>query len=71
MVSKIVGSANIYSVATSSISRLLLGNSAVSRSMVLMLGKSTYRDDDKSATPSTDAAPAAGEGPGTIDVEMS
>jgi hypothetical protein len=42
----------------------LLGSSAASRSMVLMLGKSMYRDDDKSAAPSIDAAPMTREGLG-------
>jgi hypothetical protein len=71
MVSKADGSANISSVATSSISRSLLGSSAASRSMVSMSGKSTYRDDDKSTTPSTDVAPATGEGSSVVDVATS
>jgi hypothetical protein len=62
MVSKIDGSANIRSVATSSISWLLLGSSGLSRSMVPMPGKSTYRHDAKSVTLSTDEAPVASEG---------
>jgi hypothetical protein len=61
MVSKIDGSANICSITTSSTLRSLLGCSGASRSTVPMPGKSTYRHDDKSVAPSTDAAPAAVE----------
>jgi hypothetical protein len=71
MVSRIEGSTNIHSVAITSIFRSVLGSSGASRSMVPMLGKSTYRHDAKSATPLTYAAPAAGEGSGTIDVATS
>jgi hypothetical protein len=39
--------------------------------MVPMPGKSTYRDDDKSTAPSTDAALAAGEDSGAVDVATS
>jgi hypothetical protein len=71
MVSKIDGSANIRSVATSTITRSLLGSSGASRPMVPMPGKSTYRHASKAAASSTDTAPAAGEGSGVVDAAIS
>jgi hypothetical protein len=71
MVSRIDGSANICSVATSSISRSLLKRSGASRSTVQMPGKSTNQHAARSITSSTDAAAATGEGSGTIDITTS
>jgi hypothetical protein len=71
MASKIDGSANIRSIVTSRIPQSLLGSSVASRSMILILGKSTYRDDGASATPSISAAVAASEDSGTADAATS
>jgi hypothetical protein len=71
MVSRIIGSANIRSVAASSISRSFPGSLGTSRSMVPMPRKSTYRHAANSMTSSTDAAPAAGEGSDTVDITTS
>jgi hypothetical protein len=71
MVSKTDGSANIISVATSRISRSLLGSSATSRSTIPMLGKSTYWDDARSVALSIGDAPTAVEDSGAVDVVAS
>jgi hypothetical protein len=55
MVSKIDGSTNIRSVATSSISRSLLGSLGALRSMVPVPGKSTYQHAAKADASSTGA----------------
>jgi hypothetical protein len=62
MVSKIDGSMNIRSVATSSISRSLLGSSGASRSTIPMPKKSTYWRFASSITSSMVTAPAGDEG---------
>jgi hypothetical protein len=80
MVSRIDGSVNIRSIATSSISRSLLGSSGASRSTIPMPGKSTYWHIASSITSSTvtvptaeedSAAPAAGEGIDADDIATS
>jgi hypothetical protein len=80
MVSRIDGSVNIRSIATSSISRSLLGSSGASRSTIPMPGKSTYWHVASSITSSMvtvptaeedSAAPAAGKGIDADDIATS